>query len=455
MKLEIVILAAGNGSRMQSAIPKVLHTLGGQALLAHVIKTASLLKPHKIHVIYGYEGEQIQSAFKTENVSWVYQDKQLGTGHAVLQALPHIQSDHEVLVLSGDVPLLSEETLHALINLKSESDLSLLTANLSNPFGLGRIVRNDKDFVQGIVEERDANETQKRITEIYSGVMIANAGDLKTWLPMLTPKNAQKELYLTDIVSRAVSEGKKVTAHLAEEPTEVLGVNDRIQLQRLERAYQQKLAERLMCEGVSIVDANRFDVRGTLNCEKDVFIDVNCVFEGEVIIEEGVSIGPHCVIKNAQIKKGAQIHPHSLIEGAIVGQHVNVGPFARLRPGSDLKNHSKVGNFVEVKNTLLGEHAKASHLSYLGDATIGRAVNIGAGTITCNYDGVNKHKTVIDEGAFVGSGTELIAPVHVGRDATIGAGTTLRKNAPAEKLTLSVKPQKTVDAWTRPKKHRE
>jgi bifunctional UDP-N-acetylglucosamine pyrophosphorylase/glucosamine-1-phosphate N-acetyltransferase len=451
MNLDIVILAAGNGSRMQSATPKVLHRLAGMPMLEHVIKTASLLKPNKLFVIYGYEGERIKAAFPDEQITWVHQKEQLGTGHAVLQALDFIDDTHQVLVLSGDVPLLSEVSLHALLRAQEKASLALLTANFSNPHGLGRIMRNENQKVLGIVEERDANTAQKALKEIYSGVLAAEAKVLKKWLPTLTTDNAQKEIYLTAIVSKAVSENHDVATYLTPDSNEVLGVNDRKQLQTLEREYQQNIATRLMLEGVTIIDSARFDVRGTLQCEKDVVIDVNVVFEGNVILEEGVVIAPHCVIKDAHIKKGATILSHTVIENAIVGEKASVGPFARLRPGTELKTNSKVGNFVEMKKTLLGEGAKVNHLSYVGDATIGRGVNVGAGTITCNYDGVNKHKTVIDEGAFIGSGTQLVAPVHVGRGATIGAGTTLRRNAPAEKLTLSMKSQKTLDNWTPPK----
>ncbi len=450
MALDIVILAAGHGTRMNSNVPKVLHLLAGKPLITHVIDVAKSLSPHKIFVIYGYEGERVKQTINDESIHWVYQEEQLGTGHAVLQALEFIEDSHDVLVLSADVPMLTHETLKKLQTSKESAPLSLLTATFENPFGLGRIIRNKQDEFIKIVEERDADEQERQVCEIYSGVMMAEASLLKEWLPNLTHQNAQKELYLTSIVEMAVNNGLLVNSVHTDDNLEVFGVNDRRQLLSLERHYQERMVEKLLDSGCSVADKKRVDIRGNLTVAKDVTIDVNVVFKGEVTLEEGVTIEPNCVISNAHIKKGTIICANSMIEGAVIGANASIGPFARIRPGTELKNNTKIGNFVEVKQAVFGEHSKASHLSYIGDAIIGEHVNIGAGTITCNYDGVNKHQTVIDDGAFIGSGTELVAPLHVGENATIGAGTTLRRNAPPEKLTLSQSVQKTVENWQRP-----
>lgn len=452
MALDIVILAAGYGKRMCSKTPKVLHKLGGQTLIERVIASAKALNPNNIFVIYGQQGERVKAFVNDETVNWVHQTEQLGTGHAVLQALEYIDDGHTVLVLSADVPLLGKETLQALAVKKERAAVALLTATFDNPFGLGRIIRNESGEFLAIVEEKDANDDEKLVKEIYSGVMLADAQELKRWLPTLTANNAQKELYLTSIVEMAVNESLPVASHETVDLTEVKGVNTRAQLNALERAFQQQTAIAWMDKGVGFADISRVDFRGDINIGEDTFIDVNVVLEGQVTIESGVVIEPNCVIRDSVIKKDAIIKANSYLDGAEVGLHAEVGPFARLRPGTTLSHHAKIGNFVEVKKSTLGAHSKASHLSYIGDALIGEHVNIGAGTITCNYDGMKKHQTVIDDGVFIGSGTELVAPIHIGENATIGAGTTLRRNTPPEKLTLTQAVQKTLDNWQRREK---
>ncbi len=452
MDLDVVILAAGKGKRMHSLKPKVLHPIAGKPMLSHVIDTAKALNPKNIFIVYGHEGEVVREHYRDDSLTWVLQKEQLGTGHAVMQVLEHAQRETKVLVLSADVPLLSLETLSNLSNQAQKSDLALLTAVFNDPTGLGRIIRDKQGDIKAIIEHKDASADERAITEIYSGIMIANVADLRRLLPQLKADNAQAELYLTDIVSLAVRDGLRISGTVCGHAYEVQGVNDREQLEEVERRQQRVFAKVLMRKGVTIADSQRIDIRGQLECANDVYLDINCVFEGHVIIETGVVIEANCVIKNAHIKKGARILSHSVIDGAVIGEEASVGPFARLRPDTVLHAKSKVGNFVEIKKTTLGIGAKASHLSYVGDSEVGEQVNIGAGTITCNYDGAFKHKTIIDKGAFIGSGTQLVAPVHVGENATVGAGTTLRKDAPAEKLTLSVKEQRTLDGWQRPEK---
>lgn len=456
MSLQIIILAAGQGKRMYSGTPKVLHKVAGKPMLVRVVETAERLNPDAIHVIYGHGGEQIKAALPTLPVNWVLQNEQLGTGHAVMQALPHIPLDSQVLILSADVPLIEAKTLQNLIDKchssKQTNSLSLLLANLDNPTGLGRIVRNAKGDICAIVEEKDATEEQKQIQEIYSGICCAQAADLARWLPQLGCSNAQGEYYLTEIIAMAVNEQRAITSLQAPDLMEIQGVNDRLQLQQLERICQQRVAKQLMLAGVSLADANRLDIRGELNCGQDVFIDVNNVFSGKVVLGDGCYIGPNCILHNVTLGANCEILANSILEDCHIGEACHIGPFARLRPGTKLANNCKIGNFVETKNAVFDEGSKASHLSYLGDVSLGKEVNIGAGTITCNYDGANKHQTIIEDGVFVGSDTQLVAPVTIGANATIGAGSTIRKNVPANELTLSESKQKTITGWKRPVK---
>lgn len=457
MSLHIVILAAGIGKRMFSSKPKVLHPIGGKPMLQRVVELAQALKPQGLHLIYGHGGELIRAALPELEVNWVKQEKQLGTGHAVLQALSHIPSKAEVLVLSGDVPLLELASLKALIAMHHSAPdeslpLSLIVAELANPTGLGRILRDSEAKIKAIVEEKDATPEQRELKEIYSGICITSAENFKSWLPKLACNNAQGEYYLTDIIALAVRENKPIFSYSIPNPIEIQGVNTVLQLQELERYWQKSYAEKLLLQGVSIADANRIDVRGELICGKDVFIDVNCVFNGSVKVGDNCFIGPNCVLTNTMLESGCRIEANSILDGCNLGKYSQVGPFARLRPGTVLGAKTKIGNFVETKNIKMGENSKASHLSYLGDASIGRDVNIGAGTITCNYDGVNKHRTTIEDGVFVGSDTQFIAPVTIGAYATIGAGSTIYRNAPAGQLTLTRTEQKNVPHWKRPEK---
>ena len=453
MSLHIVILAAGQGKRMHSATPKVLHTLGGKPMLQRVVETARLLNPCIIHVVIGHGGQQIKQTLPNLPVNWVVQEEQLGTGHAVMQALPCISPTAQVLVLSADVPLIQLETLQNLVKgCESIHSLGLLLARVDDPTGLGRITRNKDGEIIAIVEEKDASEQQRKINEIYSGICCASARDLNRWLPALSRDNAQGEYYLTAILAMAVAEQLPITSLQATDSMEIQGVNNRAQLQQLERIWQHRLAMQLMLSGVTLADASRFDVRGELRCGTDVFIDVNTVFSGDVVIGDGCTISPNCILNNVTMGENCTIFPSSVLDNCILGDNCQIGPFARLRPGTHMASGCKVGNFVETKNAVFDEGSKASHLSYLGDVTIGKYVNIGAGTITCNYDGVFKHQTVIEDGAFIGSDTQLVAPVTVGKNATIGAGSTIRKNVPAGELTLTDSKQKTIYGWNRPKK---
>ena len=447
MSLHIVILAAGQGKRMYSNTPKVLHTLGGKPMLARVVDAAQGLNPAGIHVVIGHGGTLIRNALPDLPVNWVTQEEQLGTGHAVLQALAHIPASSTILILCADVPLIQTATLQALINQHTQG-VTLLVATVPNPFGLGRIIRDNQGNVQAIIEEKDATSAQRDINEIYSGICCANLDDLAQWLPNLSRDNAQGEYYLTEIIGMADT----INALSTTDYREIQGVNNRLQLQESERIWQLRIASDLMLSGVSLADAARIDIRGNLRCGKDVFIDVNSVFIGSVVLGDGCKIGPNCVLKDVTMGAHCEIHPNSVLDQCAIGDNSQVGPFARLRPGTQLASNCKIGNFVETKNAVFGHDSKASHLSYLGDVSIGSNVNIGAGTITCNYDGVNKHKTIIEDGAFIGSDTQLVAPVTIGENATIGAGSTIRKNAPAGKLTLTESHQKTIDGWLRPKK---
>lgn len=452
MSLHVIILAAGFGKRMYSSTPKVLHQVGGVSMFERVAKAAMQLNPEKIHAIIGHQAEQIQSAFPTLPIHWIKQDQQLGTGHAVMQAIPYIPDDALVLVLYADLPLTQTNTLQALIKqCEHVPSLGLLLTKMPDPFGLGRILRDEYQQIKAIIEEKDANEQQREINEIYSGICCVRATDLKRWLPKLNNNNAQQEYYLTDIITMAVHDDLPIHS-LQAHYMEVYGVNNRAQLQLVERTWQQQLAQQLMTKGTTLADANRIDIRGELTCGRDVFIDVNNVFQGTIILGDNCIIGSNCVLTNVTLEANCQIHPNSVLEDCVIGENSQVGPFARIRPGTRLGANCKIGNFVEAKNAILGKGSKANHLSYLGDVTIGAEVNIGAGTITCNYDGANKHHTIIEDGVHIGSDTQLIAPIRVGKNATIGAGSTIRKDVPPDELTLTVSTQKTVAGWKRPVK---
>jgi bifunctional UDP-N-acetylglucosamine pyrophosphorylase / glucosamine-1-phosphate N-acetyltransferase len=452
--MNIVILAAGMGKRMQSALPKVLHPLAGKPLLSHVVDTARSLSPSRLCVIYGHGGALVPERLQSPDIAFAKQEPQLGTGHAVMQALPHLNDDVPTLILYGDVPLTTARSLRRLLDIAEKNKLSILTVDLENPIGYGRIVR-EAGQIKRIVEQKDANEAERTIREVNTGIMVAPTVKLKEWLSTLSNNNAQGEYYLTDIVARAVADGVPVVAAQPDAVWETLGVNSKVQLAELERLHQKNVANALLEGGVTLADPARIDVRGTLTCGRDVSIDVNCVFEGMVDLADGVVIGPNCVIKNARIGKGAHIKAFCHIEEATVGGESLVGPFARLRPGSELGQEVHIGNFVEVKNSRIDDKSKANHLAYVGDSDVGSRVNIGAGVITVNYDGVNKHRTVIEDDAFVGSDCQLIAPVRVAQGATIAAGTTLTKDAPAAKLTISRVRQVTVEGWQRPTKNKK
>lgn len=447
MELSIIILAAGQGKRMYSELPKVLHPVGGIPMIEHVVKTSELLKPKHINIVYGNGGAVVKDRMAHLNVKWCEQKKRKGTGHAVLQAIPKIPDEHQVLVLYGDVPLICEHSLRRFLEIGSKADVAVLTAKVSDPTGLGRIIRDFGAKVKAIVEQRECSSEELEIREINSGIITASAKKLKEWLPKLKNKNACGEYYLTDIIAMAVKEGSKVDAIKAIDAKEVLGVNSRNQLVRVERYYQKKQAENLLNQGVMIVDPSRFDLRGDLIAGKDVKIDINTIFEGRVSIGNNTQIGPNCFIKNANIGHNVVIKPNCVIDGAEISDNCHVGPFARLRPGTCLFEGAHIGNFVEIKNSQIGAGTKANHLSYLGDAEIGSNVNIGAGTITCNYDGINKHQTIIKDRAFIGSNTQLVAPVTVGAGATIGAGSTITEDAPDNELTIARAVQKTIPGW--------
>lgn len=455
--MNVIILAAGMGKRMQSTLPKVLHRLAGKPLLRHVIDTARELAPGKLCVVYGHGGQAVPdmvAALAQETgstIDTVLQQPQLGTGHAVQQAVPHVDEAAPTLVLYGDVPLTSAATLRKLVQAAGTDKLAILTVETNNPFGLGRIVRADGKIVR-IVEEKDASEAERAICEINSGIMVIPTGHLKRWLAALSNNNAQGEYYLTDIVAQAVADGVPVVASQPAGEWEVAGVNSKVQLAQLERQHQANIALQLLEQGVTLMDPARLDVRGELVCGRDVVIDVGCVFEGRVELADGAQIGAHSVLVNAKVAAGAVIKPFCHIEDAVVGEQAQIGPYARLRPGTVLGQDVHVGNFVEIKNSTVANHSKANHLAYVGDATVGERVNIGAGTITCNYDGANKFRTIIEDDAFIGSDSQLVAPVTVGKGATLGAGTTLTKNAPAGKLTISRPKQMTLDGWVRPVK---
>ncbi|MGO2242908.1 MAG: bifunctional UDP-N-acetylglucosamine diphosphorylase/glucosamine-1-phosphate N-acetyltransferase GlmU [Halomonas sp.] len=450
-ELDIVILAAGKGTRMQSHTPKVLHTLAGKPMVQHVLDSAFALNPDRIHVVIGYGADKLREALAESGVDFAVQAEQKGTGHAVAQALEQLGNGN-VLILYGDVPLLQHESLSELLAHVDEQHMGLLTVTLDDPNGYGRIMRNAAGDAVAILEQKDALSAQLAINECNTGIMAMTSAQLKRWLPQLSAENAQGEYYLTDVIAMAADEGIKVCTAQPATAVEVEGVNNRAQMARLERAYQQQLADQLMEQGVALADPARLDIRGSLICGHDVFIDVGCLFEGEVELGEGVRIGPYCVIKNSTIGAESVVDTHSVIEGAVAAGFNQIGPFARLRPGTRLAVKAKVGNFVETKNADVGEGSKINHLSYVGDARLGRDVNVGAGTITCNYDGTNKHHTDIGDNVFVGSNSSLVAPVTVGKGATIGAGSTIAKDVTEYALAVTRSRQIEKNEWQRPSK---
>lgn len=449
MGLHVIVLAAGKGRRMVSDLPKVLHPLGGKPLLERVVDTAQQLTPQAIHVVYGNGGAMVSQALKHLPVNWVEQTQLLGTGHAVSQALPHCGDDEQALILYGDVPLISVHSLRLLLSETPANGVGLIVAELPDPTGFGRIIRNAEGGITAIVEHRDATEAQRAIKEINTGIMTAPVTQLKKWLPQLRNQNQQQEFYLTDIIALAAAEGLSVCGAQAHSNEETRGVNDRTELAALERYYQHQTANALMRQGVTIADPGRIDIRGDVSIAPDVFLDVNVILEGRVVIGKNSHIGPNVLLKNVEVGDGVTILANSVIEGAIIGDHCEVGPFARVRSDTVIEPGVKLGNFIEVKKTFIGRDSKAHHFGYLGDAVIGSQVNIGAGTITCNYDGKYKHQTQIADGAFIGSHTALVAPVSIGKNATIGAGSTITHDAPENTLTLSRARQTTIKGWKR------
>jgi len=451
MPLDVIVLAAGQGKRMRSDLPKVLHPIAGRPLLAHVLDAARTLNPRKTVVVHGHGAEKVRAAFAQAPVEWVLQSDQLGTAHAVQQAMAHVNGGGDVLILYGDVPLVRPDSLKRLVDAAREG-VAVMTTEVDDPRGYGRIVRNPGGAVERIVEEKDASGAERAIREINAGFMALDGKRLGGWLGQISNRNAQKEYYLTDVVSLAVKERVPVIGVKVHDPMEVAGVNSKAELAALERAYQRSQARRLMDAGVSLADPERIDVRGELACGRDVAIDVNCIFEGRVSLGDGVRIGPNCVLRNVTLGAGSEVLAFSHLEESEVGVRCRVGPYARLRPGASLAEDVHVGNFVEVKASRLGAHSKANHLSYIGDSDIGAKVNIGAGTITCNYDGVSKNRTVIEDDCFIGSDTTLVAPVRVARGSYIGAGSTITKDTPAGQLTLARGRQVSVPGWKPPKK---
>ena len=453
MSLSVVILAAGKGTRMRSSLPKVLHTIADKPMVSHVIDSARQLGAVNIYVVYGFGGEVLKTTLTEDNMgddlTFVEQTEQLGTGHAVDQASPFLKDDEDVLVLYGDVPLTKVSTLENLLQVKPENGMSLLTVYLANPTGYGRIVRKEGNVV-GIIEQKDAKPEQLLINEANTGILFAKGEDLKRWLSGLSNDNAQGEYYLTDIIAAAYSEGKVIATAHPDTEIEVEGANNRVQLAALERAFQLRLAEKLMIAGASLRDPARIDIRGSLIIGSEVSIDINCIFEGTVTLANNVKVGANCILKNCSIGDNAEIKPNSIIEDASIGENCSAGPFVRIRPGSVMNKDSHVGNFVEMKKTTLGEGSKAGHLTYLGDATIGKNVNVGAGTITCNYDGVNKSETVIGDNAFIGSNSSLVAPVSIGELATVGAGSVVAKNVEEHELAIGRSKQRNIKNWPRP-----
>jgi len=451
MALNVVILAAGQGKRMHSDLPKVLHPLAGRPLLAHVIATARGLKPARICIVFGYGGKQVPDAVRAPDLVFVKQAPQLGTGHALKQALPHLDQRKDTLVLYGDVPLLADETIAALTAGSGER-LKILTAELDDPHGYGRIVRNARRAITAIVEEKDANGKQRQIREVSTGIMLLPGRRLAGWLAQISNRNAQREYYLTDVVALALKDGVKVESCAPHDNREILGVNSKRQLAQLERIYQWRAATRLLEAGVTLADPMRIDVRGELVCGRDVRIDINCLFEGTVEIGDGAEIGANCVIRNTRVGASTRVEPFSMIDEAVIGRNCRIGPYARIRPGTRLAADVHIGNFVEVKAATIGAGSKANHLAYVGDASVGKRVNIGAGTITCNYDGASKHRTVIEDDVHVGSDVQLVAPVTVAKGATVAAGTTVWENTPQGGLVINPKAQQHRPGWKRPVK---
>ncbi|AYH45692.1 bifunctional UDP-N-acetylglucosamine diphosphorylase/glucosamine-1-phosphate N-acetyltransferase GlmU [Azoarcus sp. DN11] len=452
--MEVVILAAGQGKRMRSVLPKVLQPIAGRPMLAHVIAAARALDASCICVVYGHGGEVVRERLQDAGLRWARQEPQLGTGHAVQQALPELSDGEMALVLYGDVPLIGAPTLRRLQTAAGAGKLALLTVELADPTGYGRILRDDQGKVTRIVEEKDASAEQRRVREVNTGILVAPVTRLRDWLGRIGNDNAQGEYYLTDIIGLAVAEGVEIVTVQPDAVWETLGVNSKPQLAELERIHQRNIAQRLMEAGATVLDPARIDVRGELECGRDVEIDVGCVFEGRVELGDDVRIGAHCVIRNARIGAGTRIAPFSHVEDTVTGRDCVIGPYARTRPGTTLGDDVHLGNFVEVKNSAIADHSKANHLAYVGDADVGQRVNIGAGTITCNYDGANKFRTIIEDDVFIGSDTQLVAPVRIGRGATLGAGTTLTKDAPPEQLTVSRARQITIAGWKRPVKQK-
>lgn len=446
--INAIILAAGKGTRMNSAKPKVLQKLSDKTLLEHVLIQAQQLCS-QVHIVYGFGGEQVQKAINDDTINWVEQVEQLGTGHAVAQAMPQIDDDSISLILYGDVPLIASSTLKKLVAQAQKQGVALLSIILKNPTGYGRIVRKNNQ-IQAIIEQKDANNEQLAITEVNTGIMAVNSGLLRAYLDKLDTNNAQGELYLTDIIAMAVNDGKTIASVIADNEFEVAGVNDKIQLAELERVFQKNQATKFMQDGLTLKDPLRFDCRGSLSFGQECEIDVNVVIEGKVSLGNNTTIAPNCSLKNTKIGNNVSIFPNSVIEDAVIGDGASIGPFARIRPETTIGENAKIGNFVEVKKSVIGKSSKISHLSYVGDTVMGEAVNIGAGVITCNYDGVNKHQTTIEDGVFVGSDSQLIAPVTIGKNATIGAGSTISKDAPSEQLTLSRAKQSSLKNWQKP-----
>jgi bifunctional UDP-N-acetylglucosamine pyrophosphorylase/glucosamine-1-phosphate N-acetyltransferase len=454
MTLSVIILAAGKGTRMKSSLPKVLHKIAHKPMVEHIIDNVYALGCDNINLVYGHGGDLLKTELAHHRVNWCLQAQQLGTGHAVMQALDNIHDNDDVLIVVGDAPLISTLTLSTLVAAKKDADLALLTVNLDDPTGMGRIVRdaNNNNNITAIVEHKDATEEQRLIQEINTGMMIMAGDDLKRWLSNLSSDNAQNEYYLTDVIEMAAKEGKRISAAQPQWHREVEGVNNRMQLASLERAYQLREAEELMMHGVSFADPSRIDIRGKLTVGEDVFIDINAIFEGEVSIGNNVRIGANCILIDCQVGDNTIIEAYSLLENAAVAKDCSVGPYARLRPGADLHQGAKVGNFVEIKKAIIGKGSKVSHLSYIGDAQIGENANIGAGTITCNYDGVNKSMTQIGDGAFIGSNSSLVAPVTIGAGATVGAGSTISKTVENDQLAIARSKQRNISGWQKPTK---